>query len=156
MNERDKNPSTKFTPEEVEDLREAFNLCVKDKPGKVAVNDIGVLLKTVGQTCTDEELHTIVTQASEGDKKFINFNQFLRIMENRRPAPDLESDIHKAFRHFDKGGNGRISMKELRRTMGQLGERLTEEELDDMMREADLNGDRQIDFREFRLVLMNN
>ena len=38
---------------------------MKDKPGKVAVSDIGVLLRTVGQSCTDEELHTIVTKASE-------------------------------------------------------------------------------------------
>ena len=68
-------------------------------------------------------------------------------MENRRPAHDLESEIEEAFRRFDKGGNGRVSMKELRRMMGQIGERLTEDELDDMMREADLNGDGQIDFK---------
>ena len=68
-------------------------------------------------------------------------------MENRRPAHDLESEIQETFRRFDKGGNGRISMKELRRMMGQLGERLTDDELDDMMREADLNGDGQIDFK---------
>ncbi|CAB4024762.1 calmodulin isoform 1 [Paramuricea clavata] len=137
------------------DLREAFSLFIKSKPGKVAANDIGALLKTVGQSCTDEELHAIITQASE-DKNLISFNQFLRIMENRRPAHDLESEIQETFRRFDKGGNGRISMKELRRMMGQLGERLTDDELDDMMREADLNGDGQIDFKEFRLLLMNN
>jgi Ca2+-binding EF-hand superfamily protein len=39
---------------------------VKTKPGKVAANDIGTLLKTVGQSCTDDELHAIITQASEG------------------------------------------------------------------------------------------
>ena len=81
------------------------------------------------------------------DKNLISFSQFLRIMENRRPAHDLESEIEEAFRRFDKGGNGRVSMKELRRMMGQIGERLTEDELDDMMREADLNGDGQIDFK---------
>ena len=68
-------------------------------------------------------------------------------MENRRPVHDLKREIQDAFKQFDKGGNGRISMKELRRMMGELGERLTDEELDDMMREADLNGDGQIDFK---------
>ena len=48
------------------DLREAFSMFVKTKPGKVAANDIGTLLKTVGQSCTDDELHAIITQASEG------------------------------------------------------------------------------------------
>ena len=68
-------------------------------------------------------------------------------MENRRPAHNLEGEIEEAFRRFDKGGNGRVSLKELRRMMGQLGERLTEDELDEMMREADLNEDGQIDFK---------
>ncbi len=76
-------------------------------------------------------------------------------MENRRPAHDLENEIQQAFRRFDKGGNGRISMKELRRMMGQLGERLTDDELDDMMKEADLNGDGQIDLKgEYFITFM--
>ena len=68
-------------------------------------------------------------------------------MEDRRSVHDLEKEIAEAFQQFDKGGNGRISMKELRRMMGQIGERLTEDELDNMMKEADLNGDGQIDFK---------
>ena len=68
-------------------------------------------------------------------------------MENRRPVHELEREIEEAFQQFDKGGNGRISMKELRSMMGQLGERLTDDELDNMMKEADLNGDGQIDFK---------
>ena len=51
------------------DLREAFNLFVKSKSGKVSANDIGVLLKTVGQSCTDDELHAIAVQASEGKSR---------------------------------------------------------------------------------------
>ena len=68
-------------------------------------------------------------------------------MENRRPVHELEREIEEAFQQFDKGGNGRISMKELRSMMGQLGERLTDDELENMMKEADLNGDGQIDFK---------
>lgn len=68
-------------------------------------------------------------------------------MENRGPVHDLEREIEEAFRQFDKGGNERISMKEMRRMMGQLGERLTDDELDNMMKEADLNGDGQIGFK---------
>ena len=45
---------------------------------------------------------------------------------------------------FDKDGNGFISAAELRHIMTNLGEKLTDEEVDEMIREADVDGDGQI------------
>lgn len=59
---------------------------------------------------------------------------------------DEESEIREAFEVFDKDGNGFISAQELRQVMASLGEKLSEEELDEMMREADVDGDGQINF----------
>lgn len=42
---------------------------------------------------------------------------------------------------FDRNGDGFISAPELRLVMTNLGEKLTDEEVDDMIREADLDGD---------------
>lgn len=41
---------------------------------------------------------------------------------------------------FDKDGNGFISAAELRHIMTNLGEKLTDEEVDEMIREADVVG----------------
>lgn len=50
------------------------------------------------------------------------------------------------FRVFDKNNDGLISSNELRHVMTSLGERLTEEEVDDMIKEADLDGDGQVNY----------
>lgn len=47
----------------------------------------------------------------------------------------------EAFRVFDRNGDGYISAPELRLVMTNLGEKLTDEEVDDMIKEADLDGD---------------
>ncbi len=47
---------------------------------------------------------------------------------------------------FDKDGNGFISAAELRHIMTNLGEKLTDEEVDEMIREADVDGDGQINY----------
>ena len=52
---------------------------------------------------------------------------------------------------FDRDGNGFISAAELRHVMTNLGEKLTDEEVDEMIREADVDGDGQINYEESAL-----
>lgn len=47
---------------------------------------------------------------------------------------------------FDKDGNGYITAAELRFVMTNLGEKMTDEEVDEMVKEADKDGDGQIDY----------
>ena len=65
---------------------------------------------------------------------------------------DSEEEIRQAFKVFDKDGNGYISAAELRHVMATLGEKLTDYEVDQMIREADVDGDGQLSYEEFAKV----
>ena len=56
-------------------------------------------------------------------------------------------DVVRHFPVFDRDGDGFITTRELRHVMHNIGERLSDEELDNMMREADVNGDGKIDYQ---------
>lgn len=57
------------------------------------------------------------------------------------------------FRVFDKTGNGLISSSELRHVMTSLGDKLSDEEVDDMLKEADHNGNGMVNYVEFVAIL---
>ena len=57
-----------------------------------------------------------------------------------------QDEIREAFKVFDKDGNGYISASELRHVMTNLGEKLTDEEVDEMIKEADVDGDGKVNY----------
>lgn len=67
---------------------------------------------------------------------------------------NVEEELKEAFKVFDKDQNGYISASELRNVMMNLGEKLTDEEVDQMIREADLDGDGQVNYEEFVRMMM--
>lgn len=76
-------------------------------------------------------------------------------MARKMKDTDSEEEIREAFRVFDKDGNGFISAAELRHVMTNLGEKLTDEEVDEMIREADIDGDGQVNY-EGCIIKYNN
>jgi len=75
------------------------------------------------------------------------------LMARKTKDVDDEEEHREAFRVFDKDGNGFISASELRHVMANLGEKMTDEEVDEMIKEADLDGDGQINYEEFVSVM---
>ena len=76
----------------------------------------------------------------------IDFPEFLNMMATKLDDLDSETEIKETFRLFDKNGDGFISAWELRLVMANLGERLTDHEIEEMLREADVDGDGVINY----------
>ena len=67
---------------------------------------------------------------------------------------EQRKDFQDIFDQFDKDKDGKISGKELANAMVSMGQNPTDDEINEMMREVDLNQDGLIDFDEF-MILMN-
>ena len=66
----------------------------------------------------------------------------------------FEAELKEAFNVFDADGNGFISAQELMSVLNNIGESVTDEEIDLMINEADLDGDGQMDWDEFVKIMM--
>jgi calmodulin len=66
----------------------------------------------------------------------------------------LEEEIINAFRVFDKNDSGIITASELKHVMTTIGDKLTDEEVDALIREADIDGNGNINYEEFVRTMM--
>ena len=66
----------------------------------------------------------------------------------------VEEKVNQAFKVYDRGSNGEIMEEDLRRIMYNLSDKLTDEEMDLMVREADEDGNGVIDQAEFTKMLI--
>ncbi|KAH7666126.1 calcium-binding protein CML protein [Dioscorea alata] len=100
---------------------------------------------------TMEELDdNMINEFESNENGTIEFGEFLNLIAHKMKATnDFEEELKEAFNVFDKDQNGYISPTELKNVMMSLGEKLSDEEVEQMIKEADLDGDGQVNYEEF-------
>jgi calmodulin len=140
--------------EQVEEIKDAFNLFDKDGDGNITTKELGTVMRSLGQNPTENELQEMINEVDADCSGTIEFSEFLNLMAKKMKDTDTEEELVEAFKVFDKDSNGFISAVELKHVMTNLGEKLSDEEIDDMVKEADFDGDGQINYKEFVHMVM--
>jgi len=143
-----------LTEEQSAEFKEAFSLFDKQSNGTITTKELGTVMRTLGQNPSPEEIEGFVKEVDSAGKGTLDFAKFLSVMAKNFKDVESEEDLVDAFKVFDRDGNGFISASELRHVMANLGEKLTDEEVDEMIREADTDGDGQINYEEFVKMMM--
>ena len=103
---------------------------------------------------TEADIREMINEVDKDGSNSIDFSEFLQLMSKKMKETESEDDIREAFKVFDKNGDGLISAAELRHVMTNLGEKLLDEEVDEMLAEADIDQDGNINYNEFVKMLM--
>uniref|UniRef100_A0A674HNB4 EF-hand domain-containing protein n=1 Tax=Taeniopygia guttata TaxID=59729 RepID=A0A674HNB4_TAEGU len=134
------------------ELKQAFREFDKDHDGYISYKDLGECMRTMGYMPTEMELIELSQQISmwwAGGK--VDFDDFVELMGPKMLAETADmigiKELRDAFREFDTNGDGQISMAELREAMRKLlGQQLNYREVDEILKDVDLNGDGLVDF----------
>lgn len=147
-----------ISEEEHAELKETFNLFDRDNDGYLTVKELGEAMRAMAQHPTEQEVKDLARKSEGDDSKdhdLSDFTAFLNIMAKRMTVQEPDDQLLDAFRVFDKEGTGIISAADLRQIVTTMGERLTDEEVEEMIREADDDGDGQINYQEFTQMLIS-
>ncbi|XP_033018426.1 uncharacterized protein LOC117054078 [Lacerta agilis] len=142
-----------LSEEQIAEFKEAFLIFDKDGDGAITTKELGTVMRSLGQNPTEAELKEMIDKLDADGNGTVDFPEFLSLMARKIQNSDGEEEIRNAFRVFDKDGNGYVSAAELRHIMTNLGEKLTDEEVEDMIKEADVDGDGQVNYEEFLKIM---
>ncbi|RVE67633.1 hypothetical protein OJAV_G00105200 [Oryzias javanicus] len=142
------NSKDELTEEEQQEIKEAFDLFT-DGNGTIDVKDLKAAIRALGFEPKKEELKKMTANIVKDNSSTLDFKEFLRIISQKMKEKDPKEEIIKAFRLFDDDGTGKISFRNLKRVAKELGETLTDEELQEMIDEADQDGDGEVSEQEF-------
>lgn len=135
--------------DQIREIREAFDLFDIDGSGKIDPHEVCLSLHTLGFDNARDEIKKIIFELDRTNKHSLDFNEFLKLVNNTMQDRDPTEEIGKAFMRFDDDATDRISFRNLKRVALELGEQLTDGELKEMIRAADLDLDGEIGRDEF-------
>ncbi|XP_068154659.1 myosin-2 essential light chain isoform X3 [Drosophila tropicalis] len=138
----------------LEEFQEAFNLFDNRGDGKIQLSQVGECLRALGQNPTESDVKKCTHQLKSDER--ISFEVFLPIYQaiSKARSGDTADDFIEGLRHFDKDASGYISSAELRHLLTTLGEKLTDEEVEQLLANMeDQQGN--INYEEFVHMVMS-
>ncbi|XP_054943828.1 calcium-binding protein 4-like isoform X2 [Physeter macrocephalus] len=142
-----------LTEEQVAEFKDAFSPFDEDGDGAISMRELGTVLWSPGQNPTEAELRDLVGELDRDSSSTAGFPEFLGLMARKVKGRDAEDQIREALCVFDKDGYSPMGAAELRHVMTRLGEKPSDQEVDEMIRAAD--GDELVRYEEFVRLLVS-
>ncbi|KAK1747342.1 centrin-1 [Skeletonema marinoi] len=142
-----------LTDDQKAEIREAFDLFDTDGSGTIDIKELKVAMRALGFETSKDELRKLVAQVDKDGSGAVDFKEFLQMMTAKMADRDSRDEIVKAFRLFDDDETGKISFRNLKRVAMELGETISDEELQEMIDEADRDGDGEVSQDEFIRIM---
>ena len=144
---------TELTEEQKQEIKEAFDLFDTDGSGNIDSKELKVAMRALGFEPKREEIKKLISEVDKDGSGVIDFPEFLEMMTAKMAERDPREEMMKAFRLFDDDETGKISFKNLKRVAKELGENMTDDEIQEMIEEADRDGDGEIGEEEFMRIM---
>lgn len=143
----------KLTQDQLDELNASFAIYDLDGDGKITMRELGSVMRALGHNPTEAEILTFIDSVDTDQNGSIDFQEFCKLMSTKMKEMDSEADLIDAFRVFDVEDKGFITVHELRHVMTNLGDKLTDEEVNEMISEADSDGDGVINYTDFVKIM---
>merc|ERR1712195_100656 len=139
--------------DEVEEMKEAFDLIDNDGSGAISVNELTSAMKSLGFDVKHAVVYNMVSDLDADGSGEIEFGEFLEVMCAKLSDKNTKEEIDRVFKLFDKDRNGTLEADDLSRVCKELGEDMSEEDVREVITRMDVDGDGAVGLDDFYNVL---
>ena len=144
-----------LTDEQIIEFREAFQAFDKDGNGSITTKELGTVMRSLGQNLSEGEIKEVIDEVDEDKNGTIDFQEFLSLMARKMKIIDKEDELIDAFKILDLDGSGKISKYELRYIILSTKTGFSGNDVEELMKLADIDEDGNIDLHDFIKILMS-
>ena len=142
--------------DEVQEVKDAFDLFDTDSSGAVSVQELVDAMVSLGIDQKNESVFNMIKEIDTDGSGELEFAEWLEMMTARLTNKTPKADIEKVFKLFDNDRTGEISLDNLKRVANDLGEEVSNEELQEMVQRNDVDKDGAWTLDDFYAVMTSN
>ncbi|KAF9425100.1 hypothetical protein BGZ76_003413, partial [Entomortierella beljakovae] len=145
-----------ISEEQITEFKEGFSLFDRKGNGTIESSSLGDLLRALGQNPTQAQVRDLIAEADPSGSRMINFDTFLKVLmrpDGFKPAGTYHEFIN-GFKVFDKEGNGYIAVGELRYVLTNLGEKLTDAQVDELLKGINTDNSGKVNYEDFVKMIL--
>lgn len=131
--------------------KDIFTLFDKKGQGSIAKPQFGDYLRAIGYNPTNAQIEEILSAASQDT---LSLDDISSLIESHQEMLDSTTngkieDFIKAFQVFDKENTGKVTVGDIRYMLTGLGDKLSDEEVDELLKGVEIDSDGGIDYKKF-------
>jgi calmodulin len=139
----------KLSEIQIKAAKDAFKSFDKKGDNKIKVGDLEATLRKLGHNIKPDWLEKMEHTIDSEGTGYVEFEEFCGIVRKKLQDDEDEREMREMFRILDKEKRGEVNTNELRWILKNLGDDLTEADIDDMIADVDTDGSGWVDYNEF-------
>lgn len=141
-------------PKQVQEFKEAFAMIDEDQDGKISAQDLSSTLASLGMDHSDTTVNNMLKSArAQGRPIGIPLPTWLSLWSEKMGITDEEKEILGAFECFDDDDEGRVKISDLREALETTGDRMSRDQVDQLIRGRFMDNEGYFRYRDFTAFL---
>ena len=136
---------------EVEKIRAQFQKMDTNMTGYITAAELKDALNEAGINYQEGDLDRIIKEVDFHGNNQINYTEFLAATISVKKILTKEHLV-AMFNQFDTDGSGTITINDIKEAMNKFGQKITQEEISDIMKKHAVANPNQISYDEFKKI----
>ena len=138
-----------LTREQKQDIKDAFDSIDSDGSGYLEVEELKLAMKALGIDNGKDDINRILEDMDRNKDGQISYDEFLNLLTLEITDKDHAEEIKRLHFNMADENTLKINFDSLRKLCDDLGEHVTDDEIREMIEEADTDNDAEVDANDF-------